>query len=192
MNSIKEQWVRVLYTAISIIAIFIAIKFKEKVLADPLAFNDFSYFGVVATLIALLISLSEVFHSINISKGILHEAKRLLKESQATNGASFVSECLSVLDEVNDHISGERYGFSLKCFQHFRRTYLRISGSGEQIKQADILISKVELSLQRATHTTPNAPLPKKKRMEIQESVLNIKEIIEELNPAKRGSYVSA
>ena len=149
------------------------------------------YIGVIATLIALLIAIFEVMHSINISKGIREEAKKLLKQAQEINGASFVSECLSVLDEANDHISGERYILSLKCFQHFRRTYLRISGSETLIAKIDAIVGQVELGLQQGTHTTAKAPLAKKKRIEIQESILNIKKFIEELNPARRGAHVS-
>ncbi|WP_445946932.1 hypothetical protein [Shewanella sp.] len=192
MNFFKEQWVRLLYVVISIVSICISLKFKNKIITDNSVFNEFSYIGVVATLIALLIAIFEVMHSINISKGIREEAKKLLKKAQEINGASFVSECLSVLDEANDHLSGERYNLSLKCFQHFRKTYLRISGTEEIITKIDDLVGIVELGLHQSTHASAKAPITKKKRVEMQVSILNIKKHLEELNPAKRGSHVSA
>ncbi|KPZ66255.1 hypothetical protein AN394_04181 [Pseudoalteromonas sp. P1-26] len=191
MNFLKEQWVRVFYTFISIVFVWISLKFKNKIIDNVESFNEFSYIGVVATLVALMVAIFEVMHSINLSKGIREEAKKLLKQSQEINGASFVSECLSVLDEANDHISSERYNLSLKCFQHFRRTYLRISGDEELIVEINNRVGAVELGLQQATHTTAKAPLTKKKRLEIQESILNIKKNLEDLNPVKRGSHVS-
>ena len=190
MNFLKNHWIRLLYTLMSGLLILIATHYKQQIINDISSFNEFSYIGVVATIIALLVAVFEIIHSINISKDIREEARSLLMQAQNVNGASFVSECLSVLDEANEHVSGERYSLSLKCFQHFRRTYLRISGPKDILVQIDGALGGIELGLQQATHTSASAPLTKGKRMQIQKDILNIKECLENIDPAKRGEYV--
>ncbi|MDN6327413.1 MAG: hypothetical protein L0J48_05220 [Alkalibacterium sp.] len=128
MKIIRNHWIRIAYLLISAGVLLVSLFFKEKVIGNDGYLNEFSYFGVVATLVALIVAVFEILHSVSVSKSIRDEARKILKQAQDVNGASFVSECLSVLDEANEHISGERYVLSLKCFQHFRRTYLRISG----------------------------------------------------------------
>ncbi|MCH4814079.1 hypothetical protein [Vreelandella neptunia] len=190
MNFLKNHWIRIAYLLISLGVLIASLKFKDEVIGNDGYLNEFSYFGVVATLIALLVTVFEVLHSVHVSKSIRDEARNLLKQARDVNGASLVSECLAVLDEVNEHVSGERYVLSLKCFQHFRRTYLRVSGPESRVNEINGVLGNIELSLQQATHTSPKAPLDKKKKSKIQIDILNIKRCLEEINPAKRDEYV--
>ena len=182
----KNHWIRIFYIIISLVLVKLAFCYKDTIVSDVTVFNLFSYVGVVATLIALLIAISEVIHSISISKGIQEEAKKLLEQAQVIDVASLVSECLVVLDETNGHISGERYILALRSFQDFRRTCLRISGSDFLVYKESNILGQAELLLQQSTHTNAKSPLTKKKRIEIQETILNIKESIEQMNPVKR------
>lgn len=191
MEFIKNHWIRFAYFLVSVVALLVSLVFKEDVIENAGYLNGFSYFGVVATLIALVVAVCEVLHSVTVSKSIRDEAREILKQVQEVSGASFVSECLALLDEANEHVSGERYVLSLKCFQHFRRTYLRISGPENLVKKIDDALCEIELSLQQATHTSAQAPLGKGKKVKIQKSILNIKRCLEEMNPAKRDEYVS-
>lgn len=192
MNFLRNHWIRIAYLLISLGVLLVSLKFQDEVVGNDGYLNEFSYFGVVATLIALLVAVFEVLHSVHVSKSIRDEARKLLKQARDVSGASFVSECLAVLDEANEHVSGERYVLSLKCFQHFRRTYLRVSGPENLVNEIDGVLGNIELSLQQATHASPKAPLGKGKRSKIQKDILNIKRCLEEMNPAKRGEYVSS
>lgn len=184
MQFIKDNWIRVTYGVCSFIVFIISLILMDRVVANSTTLNKFSYFGVVITIIALIVAIFEVLHSISISKSIRDEAKSVLAQAQQLSGASFISECLSVLDEANDHLAGERYALALKCFQHFRRTYTRISVITDVTAQKlSSLISNVELSLQQSIHATPQAPIQKKKRVSIQTNILNIKSHLEENNP---------
>lgn len=191
MEFIRNNRIRIAYLLISIGLFIASLIFKEKIIGNDSYLNNFSYFGVVATLIALMVAVSEVWHSIIISKSIRDEVREIFNQARNVNGASFVSECLSVLDEANEHISGERYALSLKCYQYFRRTYLRISGPENLINEIDGALNEIEHCLQQATHATAKAPLGKSKRTQIQKDILSIKKRLEEINPAKRGEYVS-
>lgn len=192
MEFIRNHWIRIVYLLISVGVLSASLIFKEKVIGNDGYLNEFSYFGVVATLIALVVAVFEVLHSVSVSKSIRDEARRILRQAQDVNGASFVSECLAVLDEANEHVSGERYVLSLKCFQYFRRTYLRISGPESLVNEIDSVLGNIELDLQQATHASAKAPLTKGKRVKIQKDILDIKRSLEEMNPAKRGEYVSS
>jgi hypothetical protein len=191
MEFSKNHWIRLTYLVISMGVLFASLVFKEKIVGNSVHFNEFSYFGVVATLIALVVAIFEVLHSVNVSKSIRDEARKILKLTLDVNGASFVSECLAALDEVNEHVAGERYILSLKCFQYFRRTFLRISGPENIVNQIDGALGGIELNLQQATHTTAKAPLAKNTKSKIQRDILAIKKCLEEMNPARRGEYVS-
>ncbi|MEN3802111.1 hypothetical protein ABDZ32_16170 [Aeromonas veronii] len=184
MQLIKDNWIRVSYILGSSLVFIISLYAMDDVVTDSSALNKFSYIGVVITIIALIIAISEVVHSISISKSIRDEAKNVLTQAQRLSGAAFISECLSVLDEANDHLTGERYALALKCFQHFRRTYTRISVIADATaQQINSLIRDVELSLQQSIHATPQAPIQKKKRASIQSNILTIKSHLEENNP---------
>jgi hypothetical protein len=174
------------------VLIWVAFSLKGMVLADQSSFNKFSYVGVVATLIALLVAVFEVLHSIRVSKGIRDEARRLFSQAQEVIGASFVSECISALDEANSYISSERYTLSLRCFQDFRKTYAKISEPKSSSEEISKVIDEVELGLYKATHTTAVSPLTKKTKTGMQKKILNIKTYLEELNAVKGSDYVSA
>ena len=192
MEFIRNHWIRFAYLLISVGVIVASLSFKEKIISTDGYLNEFSYFGVVTTVIALVVAIFEVLHSVSVSKSIRDEARKILQQARDINGASFVSECLAALDEANEHVSGERYVLSLKCFQHFRRTYLRISGPENLVNVINGVLGEIEFSLQQATHTSAQAPLGKSKRTKIQKDILNIKKCLEEMNPAKRGEYVSS
>ena len=190
MALLLEHWARIFYSFISISLVIVSIIYQDEIIANQNSFNEFSYYGVVATVIALFVAIFEVIHSIHISKGIHAESKKLLDQVKKIDGASLVSECLSVLDEANSHVSGERYDLSLKCFQHFRRMYLRIPDGNDMNHNSQI--GAIELDLQQATHATARSPLTKRKRTSIQKDILKIKNHLEEINPARRGAYVSS
>jgi len=191
MNSIKYNKLRIFYAIASIIILYVAYKYNDAIVKDTANFNEFSYVGGVATLVALMITIFEVVHNIRISKSIQDEARKIIDHTKQIEGASFISECLSTLDEVNDHLSGERYLISLKCFQHFRRTYVRVSCVDAIKQNMTDTLKDVELALHQATHTNTQAPLPKGKRKQIQENIMSIKMALENINPANRGAHVS-
>lgn len=191
MSHIRNNKLRVFYTIVSILIVCVAYKYNDAIVKNSDNFNEFGYIGGVATLIALMITIFEVVHNISISKSIQDEARKIIEHTKKIEGASFISECLSTLDEANDHLSGERYLISLKCFQHFRRTYVRISCFDATKSSITDILGDVELALHQATHTNSQAPLPKNKRKQIQEKIMSIKFTLENISPANGGVHVS-
>lgn len=191
MEIIKENKIRVIYTVISAILVLLAYKYNCEIVKNPEKFNEFSYIGGVATLIGLLIAVSEVIHSVKISKSIQKEAAALINHTRTIELASLISECLSSLDEANDHLSSEKYLIALKCFQHFRRTHLRAPGSNEISEEIKTTIQDVEIALHSSTHASAKAPLTKRQRESIQSKIMLIKSALEKVTPIAGGTHVS-
>lgn len=191
MEKLKDNWIRFAYIFVSVAVAIAASRYKVDVLASTKSLNEFSYVGTVATIIGLIIAASEVVHSLRVSIAIRKEANKLFSAAKALDGASSISECLSSLDEVSRLISSEDYEFSLRCFQHFRRTYARVPGSGAEIVAIDTQLNDIELGLHQAVHTRPQAPLEKKKRIALSKGILSIKGSLEKINPVRGSVYAS-
>lgn len=191
MEKLKDNWIRLAYVIVSVLIAIAASHYKDDVLTSTNSLNEFSYIGTVATVIGLIIAASEVVHSLRVSITIRNEANKIFSAAKALDGASSISECLSSLDEVSRLISSEDYEFSLRCFQHFRRTYARVPGSGTEIVAIDEQLNDIELGLHQAVHTRPQAPLEKRKRIALSKGILSIKENLEKINPIRGSVYAS-
>lgn len=191
METLRSNKIRVAYTIISVIFIFFAYEYNHEIVKNPDKFNEFGYIGGVATLIGLLIAVSEVIHSVRISKSIQKEAAALLNHARTIELASSISECLSTLDETNDHVSGERHLTALKCFQHFRRTHLHTSGTRKISDEIKNTIQEVEIALQSSTHASASAPLTRQQRINIQRKIMLIKSYFEKITPIDGDTHAS-
>ncbi len=191
MSFIKDHWIRIAYLLISIAMCATGANYFSEITGSPEKLNQFSYIGTVATLIALLIAICEIFHNIHVSKSIQRQARQYLQRAENLDRTAFSSECLCSLDEVSSYLHVENYLVALKCFQHFRRTYARFSGSVQPHGLLGKEIERVEISLQTGTHTSARAPLTKATRSEIQNGLITIKGILEEANLKRREDYVS-
>ncbi len=188
MNLIKQNWIRVLYFLLSIAGIYIAGKFRLCLINDVVKFNNFAYIGTVATLIALMITIAEVAHSLRISKSIRDEARSILNNIKKIEGAPNISECLSELDSVSSSIAKEQYDLALKSFQTFRKICAKISPTITDIDYSSNGLSnigEIELILQKATHTSLSAPLDKRKKTSLAKEILLLKQKFQQINPAR-------
>lgn len=185
----KQNWIRIIYFVISITCIFIAYYYHDNIVGDPKQLNDFSYAGTVATVIGLIITAAEVMHSLHISKSIRDEAKSLLEKIKLIESASSISDCLAAIDEVNQNVANEDYKSALKSFQYLRKIYVKVTpviGFNNVDSQLSSL-GEIELSLQKSTHTAPDAPLNKRQKTDLTKKILLLKQEFENMNPA-RGS----
>lgn len=185
MEIIKDHWMRALYI-ISIIALsYLGYEYQTDIVTSKAPLDKVSYWGTIATVAALIVTLVEVFHNIHITKRISHQAKGMLLESRKIDSASLVSESNSSLDDTNNYISVENYSVALKCFQQFRKSYARIYYTDKFTENMNALINSTELSLQKAVHTSAEAPLTKRTKTLIQKDILEIKNTLENTKPSK-------
>ncbi|MHC8346747.1 hypothetical protein [Pseudomonas sp. RT6P73] len=192
MELLKSHWIRFVYCLTSIAIVWAALLQQEIVVASPTYLNNFSYVGTVITIVALIISIAEVLHSVRYSRSISAEAKKVLKEAKAVEGASAVSECLATLNEAAGYVDTENYLLALKCYQHFRILFAKIPGTGQEFERIDKILGETEIAIRRGVFASASAPLEKPTRFLIHHNLENIKENLEKVNPARGRQYVTA
>lgn len=188
-NLWENQKTRVIYTIISVILLIVLYYASSTIISNSSSYNIFSYYGTVATLIGLIITICEIFHSVRISKSIKKQSEEIVSEYKNINITSVVSECLSCIDSISNNISNEKYDLALNGFNYFRRSFFRIYRC-EELAEIKISINFVEIKLQAATATTAAAPLPMATRKNILKKLLEIKNHVENIDPATGVSYV--
>lgn len=190
MKFIQDQYLRIIYVVAALIILGFAKYNETKITGDAPSLNTLSYWGTIATLIALIITIIEVLHSIRITKGIQAQAEQILMRARVIDSSAYLSECLSALDETNNNLSSESYTLSLKCFQYFRKSYAKLHDKSEFGVNLDKSINKTELSLQKSTHSTVDAPLTKAAKTLIHNDILAIKSILEQSRLSRSTEYV--
>lgn len=186
----RENLIRIGYIIISIGLISLAISFYDDIIGNPAKFNQFSYIGTVATLVGLIVTIFEVIHNAYISKSIQKEASLLLNKVQLIENASSISDCLAAIDDVSHSLNNEDYKEALKSFLFFRRICVKaIPDFDENIKDNSNplnTLGNIEFVLRKATHTNINARLSKPQKTDLMKNILQIKQEIEQRNPARR------
>ncbi|WKW32527.1 hypothetical protein [Pseudomonas viridiflava] len=185
MEMIRDHWLRVLYVIAISIFVWLAYVNQSEILFGRTTLDRISYWGTVATMAGLLVTLIEVLHNIRITKGVSDQAKQMLLQSKRIDNASHVSDCTSSLDDVNSYVSVENYLTALKCFQQFRKSYAKIYFAKRTPEEMAKLINSSELSLHKATHTSAEAPLTKRLKNNLQKELLDIKSALENSQPSK-------
>lgn len=186
----KQNWIRIAYLAVSAICIYAAYSYHDAIVGqEPKKLDDFSYIGTVATIIGLLVTVAEVIQSIHVSKSIRDEASTILEKVKLIENASSISDCLAAIDEVNQNVANEDYKSALKSFQYLRKIYVKVTPAVDFKDNGNKLstLNDIELSLQKSTHTTIDAPLNKPQKTTLTKKILQLKEEFENMNPA-RGS----
>lgn len=184
MEILKDNWMRALYIIAIIILCYLGQCYENEIVLSGKTLDKISYWGTIATVAALLVTLIEVFHNIHITKRISHQAQKMLLESRKIDSASLVSESNASLDDTNNYISIENYSVALKCFQQFRKSYARIYYTNEFGDNTNTLVNLTELSLQKAVHTSAEAPLSKRTKTSILKDILTIKNVLENTKPS--------
>ncbi|ANH69577.1 hypothetical protein [Mitsuaria sp. 7] len=190
MELLKENWIRLAYGAASVGIVWAAYHFRVEVLSDKDTFDRFSYIGGVATFIGLLITVSEVLQAISISKGIRAEARALLAEAQKVDRAALFSECLLMIDRINDDVIDKRFATALQGLQQVRRSFLRAATPSTSPEALSGKLAEVEELLQESVRAAATASRYKRGSVEIQQALLAAKEILEQLISGRTANHV--
>jgi hypothetical protein len=172
----NQNIIRVTYTIISLIGVYLAWSHYTEIVGESEKLNSFAYIGTVATLVGLLIAISEVLHNLHISKSIHKEASSLLKRVKQIENASSISDCLAAVDDVSSGVAIEDYKTALKSFHFFRKICVKVIPGFDIVQDGKLsALGELELFLIKATNTSPKAPLNKKQKTELIKKVLLIK-----------------
>lgn len=192
MDLLKENWIRITYGSVCACIVWAAYRYQGTVLSDKDAFDRLSYIGGIATFIGLVITGSEVLHAISISKGIRAEARALLAQARTVDRAALLSECLLMIDRINDDLIDRRHATALQTVQQMRRSYLRAMSTSPSAEPLAGELAELEQSLQEAIRSGPrSASFPKRVQSEIQKRCLDVKQSLEQLISGRRPHDVS-
>lgn len=181
MNARNVSWI--LATLLLVVAFW-----KSSIfIADQSSLNTLSYWGTVATVLALLLAIAELVHSIRTAKTLQEQTLTILHDVKRVENASTLSECVAELDNITREISSERYEAALAGFQHFRRLLVRAVASTDlpPVPAGSLNeMGELELKLITATRVTVSAGLSKPQKRELLNRLLVLKQIVEAKNPA--------
>ena len=181
MNARKISW-------IFFVLLLALASWKSSILiADQSALNALSYWGTVATVLALLLAISELIYSMQTSKALQEQTLLVLRDVKRVENASTLSECIAELDNITREVSSERYDAALAGFQHFRRLLIRAIASAKLHPTSIGSLNEMgslELTLIKATRGTASAGLSKPQKHELLTRLLVLKQIVEAQNPA--------
>lgn len=174
-NILKENVFRIAYILITLVLIFLCYKFKVYFLEDDYNFKVFSYVGVVATILALVIAVFEILQAISIAKSINEKSKELLNQAKTIEKAAKVSYCMSLIDSISNNITDEQYKEALLYYQFFRMLVSDMSLNYESNE-----LDKIELILSKFTRTTATAEPSKPQKTKLTKSVIELKNKLNE------------
>lgn len=191
MEMLKTHWIRIAYCFTSALIVLMALYKQDDIVSVTSALNNFSYVGIVITIVALIVSIAEVIHSVRYSKSISFEAEKVLKRAKTIEGAAAVSECLSTLNDAADFIDSQQYQLALKCYQHFRILFSKIPGTGDEFECIDKMLGDTEMAIRKTIPSSCVDPIEHTLRASIHRSLENIKQSLEKINPARGRLYVT-
>jgi hypothetical protein len=173
----------------AVIGMATAAWFSGRLVTDTVALNTVSYWGTVATLIALLLAIAEIVHSIQTTKSIQEQTLLVLRDVKRVEDASTISDCVAAIDIITREVLSERYDAALGAFQHFRKLCIRTvpdfkapAGTSPNLNE----MSQLELKLLSATRVNASAALSKPQKHELLTRLLAVKQAVENSNPANR------
>jgi|SRR5471032_2600835 len=188
MATIKEQRIRLLFWITAVVFVYLA--YQNKNWADVNAtLNLVSYWGTIATVVALFLAISELIHSISISRSLQQQTLAVLNEIKKIETASTLSDCIAAIDLITRHLLEERYDAALTGFQHFRKMLVKTGFRFPVAQQADQTLDQLgalELHLLASTRTTGAAPFSKAQKHEVLVKMLAIKQEVEAMNEKNR------
>jgi len=165
--------------------------FSRDVIGTTTTLNSVSYWGTVATLVALLLAITEIAYSIQTTKSLQEQTAAALAAVRRVEDASTLSDCIAAIDITTHAVLSERYDAALGAYQHFRKLCVRtIPGFQIPTTQNSSALNdlgELELKLASATRVNAGAGLSKPQKHEILRRLLLTKQAVELHNPANRS-----
>lgn len=184
----KAHRIRLLFWLIA--AAFVYLAYQNKNWADVTAtLNRISYWGTITTVVALLLAISELLHSISVSRTLQQQTLAVLNDVKRVETASTLSDCIAAIDLITRHLLDERYDAALTGFQHFRKMLVKTGYRFPVMQAADQPLDQLgvlELHLLASTRTTGAAPYSKAQKRDVLVKMLAIKREVEAMNEKNR------
>ncbi|WP_265504151.1 hypothetical protein, partial [Providencia rustigianii] len=124
-----ENKLRLIYMIVSFLLIWISIINIDMIIRSNDNFILFSYYASIATIIALLITIMEIIHNINISKSIKEKSLFSLNKFKGSTGLSLSHECIFYYNQSLDNLSSKNYALLVTNFTIAFKLHLNIANN---------------------------------------------------------------
>ncbi|HCA7080970.1 TPA: hypothetical protein MX214_004166 [Citrobacter sedlakii] len=180
MDKFKDNWIRLGYSIIFVVLMFVAWLSRNWVVVDTSRFNMLSYFGTVITILGLMITLLEVIHSVLAAKSLQKQAKEILNGFKNREFNLLINELITSLEYVIADVDNKQYTVALRQLYSFHRAFTRAKTSykdfyGENQKNIDDKINSIEKAISSLKFSKASTPVPNKVMIALSDDMIEVK-----------------
>ena len=180
MKILKDNKIRLFYIIISLFCIWLSFHFSDYFLNDGSNFNRISYAGTVITIIGLFITLSEVFHSLIITKSLQEQAASILSDFKEKEISIITHELDVMLEFIANDVNDGQYTVALRLFYTFNRTFNRVCKNYTQYNSTLLRkkLNSLEAQLLSFRNASIKSPVDNKSKTKALDNLMKIKQTI--------------
>ncbi|CRL62056.1 hypothetical protein [Proteus vulgaris] len=184
-NKFKDNKIRIFYIFICLLIIFLCFYFQDKIIDINKNMLIFSYYASVATIIALIISIMEIFYNIKITKSIKEQSLFNLTRFKDSTGLSFAHECASYYDSCLNDLAAKKYPLLVANFTIAKKLHISLANHFmtdndlQHFQNEKERLNSLEKKIIATRHTNASNPLGNAQIREIQEAILETKHSFE-------------
>lgn len=185
IQKIKDNLFRGLYALVCLLICIISLHYQNDILASSLGMQLFSYYASVATIIALIVAIMEIFYTIKITRSIQAQTQAKIEAFKNQTVSHLSHVCSSYYESSLDDLVNHQYGqlslnfkFALKLHRNIANNFVSTEDKNLFEQKKDI-IDALDRNIQDARYIPLKEKLSTKKSREIRESIMEIKNMID-------------
>lgn len=184
-QKIKDNIFRVIYAFACLLICIISWKYQDAILLSDIGMKIFSYYASVATVIALIIAVMEIFYAIKITKSIQQKTQEKIESFKNQTVSHLSHVCSSYYESAIDDLANHQYSqlslnfrFALKLHRNIANNFISTEDKilfDEKKSVLDVL----EKNIHDARSMPVAQKLPTRNSKKIRESIMEIKNMID-------------
>ncbi|MBE4975477.1 hypothetical protein IMX17_19045 [Serratia sp. X3] len=181
-EKIKDNYIRVLYIIASVSIVYVCYIYQSDIISKNENMSMFSYYASVATVVALLISIMEIFYNISITKSIESRSQSYLAKFKDTTGLSFAHECVSYYDQCLNDLATKKYPILVANFTIAKKLHISLANyfmAEEDKKEFDDKkksLNELENKILSMRHVNASSSLGNAQVKEIRDALLEVRQ----------------
>lgn len=179
------------WIVISLIAVVCSFRSSSNILpAEPEPFDMFSYWGTVATLIALLITVLEIIQNAKISRTITQSINEKVEDISKINKTALLAEASAIIDQIVDNVEEDKYSESALLIRELQKKLLYSQSELLSVEvtceSEKITIPILERKIIAYKSSSSAARVTKAQKCIVKDALILLKQIIHNNNPGRR------
>lgn len=184
-QKLKDNIFRILYALVCLAICCLSWKYQDAILLSPIEMQVFSYYASVATVIALIIAVMEIFYAIRITKSIQQKTQEKIESFKNQTVSHLSHVCSSYYESAIDDLANHQYGQLSLNFRFALKLHRNIANNFISTDDKNLFDGKKTVldELERDIHDARSMPLANKlsarTSKKIRESIMEIKSMID-------------